>query len=819
MKLLTFLVSLMLAVQLSTQNRANKILMYHITSNESIEIIDKSNKVSLINGQQNHADFFKPDPRNVNNQLPKHYKLLFSNSEYMVIGTKEKVLNISFVDLQKNSQSKDLAPWISIARGRETKCFKPSTTYSKENLYHCHNYITAFIQLKNSMIQCGTNAGLSSCRRYTGKNHNQEYQNPQLSAVYRITSNNYMDVHQIPPFLSDDSIYYIHSGSYIAESTINKQIMHDEKFDTLIQTPKGALKNAKFRATFSHGDKNYFIFYETETQIANSVTFKTPLSLIGEVCKNDQGKNSYLDNKKRFLTFKKAIIYCYLPDYQDGFHLKYTEIQAVSQPVSLNENDAVSDEVFYAIFTFRRSNSVDSALCKYKMSKVQETMKGYFKSMAHSDRIVYKKPLDTCDSYLDLSDSELKKYYNEMTQNYKFQMEQNIYEPALFALNNAKFTAIAVDSPRVANNFNEVIFIGLEDGRVFKVLIQPLKFMKNGQKLNQPTIVQEYKFFETPVKSLIINEKTGKLVVISDEAIRSIDLDSSCRNMNIYRCGQCLKLQDPYCAWSIISQTCQGNTNENEDMIRVSRFPGRSQCSSEIDDYEVEAVNAPILSQQNKNTENLLTAIFLTALLTCLLSVGLTCLLINKRLKMSNYLTKNLSTTLSSNRSSASSTTTSYNNYTTEKFLPTVKPKTKYHRCQNFYESSLKPMLDLAIFTKKKQNLEQHEQRYDIASAAPTVNTNMSTSTDCTQTSPNSDLLQPKSINDTLSSSNESCCFDAQTLSDDCQTHANCDRYTKRPYSSPLSTKKMSQLEQIEVINMSSNLLDPKLNFTRNSNV
>lgn len=225
----------------TSQSLATKILMYHVTDNESIEIIDKSNKVSFTDGQRNHADF-KPDSKN---QLPNHYKLLFSNSDYMIIGTKDKVLNISFVDLQKSSQSKDLAPWVSKTHENESRC-KSASFNSKEQLYHCNNYITAFIQLKNSMIQCGTNAGLSSCRQYTGSVHSHEFQNPQLSAVYRITSNNYMDVHQIPPFLSEDSIYYIHSGSYIAESTINKQIMNDEKFDTLIQTPKGALKSMIF---------------------------------------------------------------------------------------------------------------------------------------------------------------------------------------------------------------------------------------------------------------------------------------------------------------------------------------------------------------------------------------------------------------------------------------------------------------------------------------------------------------------------------------------------------------------------------------------
>ncbi len=65
---LTILFTLLLAVQLSYQNRSKKILMYKVTNNENIEIVDKLNKVSF-NGQQSDVSLFKPDPRNVNNKL------------------------------------------------------------------------------------------------------------------------------------------------------------------------------------------------------------------------------------------------------------------------------------------------------------------------------------------------------------------------------------------------------------------------------------------------------------------------------------------------------------------------------------------------------------------------------------------------------------------------------------------------------------------------------------------------------------------------------------------------------------------------------
>ena len=231
-------------------------------------------------------------------------------------------------------------------------------------------------------------------------------------------------------------------------------------------------------------------------------------------------------------------------------------------------------------------------------------------------------------------------------------------------------------------------------------------------------------------------------------------------------------------------------------------------------------LNSPVTSSRpvSPNDGSLVIAICLTALFTCLISVGVTCLFINKRYKMADYLSRHLSTTISSgqsNRSSASSTT-SYNHYNAKNYLPSSsdkKDKHKYEKCQNFYEKSLKPMLDASIL---KPILNA---RYNLASETPTITTTISSSVNCDQHSPDSsaNLTPPvnfKSMNGTLSSSNESCLFEAPSLTDVNQN--NCGKFSKCSYSSPMSAHKINShlIANIEHINITTNLLSPKLELS-----
>lgn len=248
----------------------------------------------------------------------------------------------------------------------------------------------------------------------------------------------------------------------------------------------------------------------------------------------------------------------------------------MSEPVLLSNQE----EAFYAIFTFRRLNSVDSALCQYKMTAVHEIMSGSFKSSEHNDRIQYKRPLASCDEYPRLDDQELKRYYNDRTQNYNFQMEETVNEPALFALNNVKFTAIAVDPPSRMNNFNEVVFIGLEDGRVLKILMRATNVSLDGQRqVPKPIIVQEYHLFRrTPVNSILLRQ--GKLIAMADEQVRAIDLDIECSKAA--SCGECINAQDPYCAWSLHKSACvklsSALDDDKESLIQITRASSGRSC-------------------------------------------------------------------------------------------------------------------------------------------------------------------------------------------------------------------------------------------------
>ncbi len=494
----------------------------------------------------------------------------------------------------------------------------------------------------------------------------------------------------------------------------------------------------------------------------SGLTFKTQYSFIGEVCDNDNGKPSYLETFNRFITFKKASIYCYLPDYKEGFHVKYTEIQAVSAPLNISG----SVETFYAIFTFRRLNSIDSALCQFKMSAVTETMTGYFKSMDHDDRITYKQPLSSCQAYKEMSDGDLNKYYQERTQNYNYQMETTVNEPAIFAMNGARFTAIVIDTPSQRNNFNKVIFIGLSNGRVIKLLTMPVETKK--RIYQQPIVVQEYQILEhgQAINSLIVT-KQGKLIAVSDETIRSVDLDVACLEEHP-NCSSCLKNQDPYCVWSTAQSKCVSllvgkiAVSLQQDLVRDFR-----QClNPEEIEYTMHTLNSDDLSArqhtvESMNTENrtgnLLVYILVTAVLTCLASVGLTCLIINKRNQMSEYLSRHLSTTFSFS-------TTSYNNNNSSPKLSSG---------QEFYMPT-KPLLSHSLTRGKPA---------DHTKPLTTVNTNL---IDCQQQySPSSDLLlssnSSQPINDTLSWSNESCCFTGH--------HRECDRYSRQ--SSPVLNGKV----------------------------
>jgi len=445
-------------------------------------------------------------------------------------------------------------------------------------------------------------------------------------------------------------------------------------------------------------------------------------------------------------------------------------------------------------------------------------MKGYFKSMEdHKDPIIYRKPLESCADYLK-EQSNLNEYNKEMNKYYKFEMEQVISEPALFALNNVKFTSIQVDPASWKNNFNDVIFVGTEDGRVLKLIMNEIEI--NAKKYQQPILVQEYQLFESnkPIINLIIYNQS-KLVAITDDSLKTIQLDLSC--ISYSTCAQCILSQDPYCQWSSENVKCESikksmnknvfktdldkcnDLNKNDSDLKVlyqinydNNNNNNNNNNKEIDltntnqnqfDSSMYRKLDSINSNNNNNNKsnNVVLAIFLTALITCSASVILTWLFIKKRYQMAEYVSKHMLQLSSGSQSESNrSSTSSYNNnYGGKKYLsntnntaPGMNQKQK-----NFYE---KP-------------------NYIVAPDSPITSTTLTNmdSSESNQHSPNTNQLLTRSLNSALSSSDDS--FDPPQPQIILQNNNNNRRML-------YDSTRLNIVTNSDIINITTNLLSRK---------
>ncbi len=224
-------------------------LLYHISANESIKVIDNQSRLSFIHSQHRHKSLTF-DSLLTSSQLrqPNIYSLLYSTDTYMLIGTYERLLNISFNDLKVDTTRKQVI-WRSRPNSGN-ECEAKVKNADDKLMYLCSNYIRGVVKVNKRLVVCGTNGSVPFCRRYyEGGELSDEFQQPQLSSLKRVTNNNYMDVDETAPFAHEDAVYFVNSGSYTLEPTINKLPnwgsleIRSNPLARLVTTPKGALKS------------------------------------------------------------------------------------------------------------------------------------------------------------------------------------------------------------------------------------------------------------------------------------------------------------------------------------------------------------------------------------------------------------------------------------------------------------------------------------------------------------------------------------------------------------------------------------------------
>lgn len=128
-----------------------------------------------------------------------------------------------------------------------------------------------------------------------------------------------------------------------------------------------------------------------------------------------------------------------------------------------------------------------------------------------------------------------------------------------------RFTQIAVD-PQVktpGGKTYDVLFIGTDNGKVIKAV--------NAESADthlkvSPVVIEEIQAFPStvPVRGIKVVRASqagdgledGRLVVIADSQVQALRLHR-CYSDRILSCGECVALQDPYCAWDKVEGKCR----------------------------------------------------------------------------------------------------------------------------------------------------------------------------------------------------------------------------------------------------------------------
>lgn len=123
-----------------------------------------------------------------------------------------------------------------------------------------------------------------------------------------------------------------------------------------------------------------------------------------------------------------------------------------------------------------------------------------------------------------------------------------------------RYTTIAVDRQieTASGKTYDVLFIGTDNGRVIKAINAASGAPPNHPLHNSvaPVIIEEITVFPNgaPVTQLIVHHSyyNAKLVVVSLDEIKSIRL----HHCMAKTCGECVRLQDPYCSFDLQQQKC-----------------------------------------------------------------------------------------------------------------------------------------------------------------------------------------------------------------------------------------------------------------------
>lgn len=513
------------------------------TSNNILSSEEVHDKMQHFTGETDGQDFFK---------------ILLHEGDYILVGGRNKVYNISLLTLQQD-----------VDRGLEWNPKRLNVKKCKNQLEHklqrkCHNFIQVLGKLDGKYYVCGTNAYMPMCRFYEYKEPNYPVQVQGFEVIQEEAGNGkcpYDPEHNSTFIFTDDNLY----SATVTDFMSRDPLIIDSNFKTRTeQYNSNMLNNPNFVSSFAIKENLFFLFREQAVENINCG--KAVFSRIGRICKNDRGgrwENSWT-------SFSKARLNCSFPG---DIPFSFDEIQATSEFGTgnyMSTNDPSNRTgLFYGVFNTPDNSIHGSAVCVFTYDDIIAAFHGRFKgqqSIIHNWLPIPVKdepkphPFETC---MNDSKSIPEKTLEFMKEHPFMDSAVNTMGGAPILIdtsNNGRFTAIAIDWQVLANLvYYDIIFVGTSDGRVLKAINSG----KNGEI--KSTVIEDIQVLakDEPISELKIYRKgeTDKLIVVSRDNIVSIPLHR-CEQHKF--CGDCVAAQDPYCAWQnerCVSMTSRGIQN------------------------------------------------------------------------------------------------------------------------------------------------------------------------------------------------------------------------------------------------------------------
>ncbi|XP_053906916.1 semaphorin-6C [Cuculus canorus] len=440
----------------------------------------------------------------------------------------------------------------------------------------CHNYIRVLVPRDaRTLLACGTNAFSPVCRTIQVSSLAQEGE--ELSGQARCP----FDAKQsVVALFVDNSLYSATVADFQAsDPVIYRSLSPGRPPLRTLKYSSRWLQEPHFVQALPYGPHVYFFFREVAVEL--SALGKVLVARVARVCRNDRGGSPRV-LERRWTSFLKVRLHCSIP----GDTVFYFDVlEAVTPPCTLHGHPAV-----LALFGTQPNSIPGSAVCAFYLADVERAFEGAFAEARGAvwapvpeERVPRPRP-GCCAGMASAAAIATSAEFPDETL--AFAKEHPLLHRALapagrrplFTHPGARLTQLAVDVDVGPGGNRTVLFLGAEDGRVLKVLVdtRPPEGPRPPSATAAPRDSQEPgdpgDTGDTGSKTLLLEEISlfdpGRCRGPRD-ASRVLGLELHPPGQELYvafagclvrlplsRCAQhstcrrsCLAARDPYCVW------------------------------------------------------------------------------------------------------------------------------------------------------------------------------------------------------------------------------------------------------------------------------